>query len=63
HHYNTQRPHSALNYKTPEEYREEGHRAVEKPAPSEPWKTLRVSHFPTAPATATIMNSSLREWS
>ena len=28
--------------------------AVEKPAPAGPWKTLRVSHFPTASTAAII---------
>jgi putative transposase len=46
HDYNHHRPHSALADRTPAEFA--AILRVEKTAMKPPWKTLRVSHFPTA---------------
>jgi hypothetical protein len=53
--YNQARPHSALGYRTPEEFAQNAARgAVEKTRAAPVWKTLRVSHFPTASTAAAI---------
>ena len=49
--YNCERPHSGLDYRTPEEFSGKPW-TVEKTAIKLPWKTLRVSHFPTVPTAA-----------
>jgi len=47
------RPHSALGYLTPEEFAKSwAATAVEKTRAGPAWKTLRVSHFPTASTAA-----------
>ena len=60
--YNQERPHSSLGYRTPEEFAREvgGEKAVEKTGAAPPWKTLRVSHFPTATA-ATALSTASRQ--
>src|SRR5579863_900326 len=50
--YNTVRPHSSLGYGRPKNLPRPT--AVEKTVASPPWKTLRVSHFPTAATTAAL---------
>ena len=51
--YNQERPHSSLGTGRRRRLRAKSaaERAVEKTVAAPPWKTLRVSHFPTAPAT------------
>ncbi len=50
--YNTVRPHSSLGYRAPEEFA--AGKGWEKTVAWPPWKTLRVSHFPTAPTAADL---------
>ena len=45
--YNTERPHSARGYRPPQ--RKQSCQSMDM----EIWKTLRVSHIPTSPATTT----------
>jgi putative transposase len=58
--YNQERPDSSLGYRTPAEFGAKcaAKKAVEKTVASPPWKTLRVSHFPTA-TTATVSPSPM----
>ncbi len=50
--YNQCRPHSAPGYRTPEGFAKRRPGTVEKTAAEPPWKTLRVSHFPTVSTAA-----------
>ena len=52
--YNQERPHSSLGYRAPGSSRAQwaAQKAVEKTGAAAPWKTLRVSHFPTATTAA-----------
>jgi putative transposase len=52
--YNQCRPHSALGYRTRKSSPRRRPGTVEKTAAGPPWKTLRVSHFPTATTAAGI---------
>ena len=63
--YNEERPHSSLGYRTPAGVcaRDGRPKAMEKTGASPPWKTLRVSHFPTATAAAALSTEGLQQGS
>jgi hypothetical protein len=54
--YNRERPHNSLGYRTSEEFARES--GGEKSCGFATWKTLRVSHFPTATA-ATVSSPAM----